>query len=417
MQFSRSLAALSMLAVASPLAMATPAIAASSTPSPSAALADWQTAWSYLPLANAAPLLAGKVVASSAPSNGATVVLFAEPTSMKYAVPGIPISLMPIARAMTASDGSWSIGVPDGTDLTQAAQPNGVINFEVRSFDGVGSDAYFFSATGSPASSARARASHVLSRVSVGGKSRVMTTDGAVPTVTLNSNTMPDQPVDAGSSSQSAARPRGIHNPAGRCVDMNITNYPTTKTVVGETYSNTAGVTASFKYSQSASSTLGVGVSGTGVLGTFKASGTTGQSASSTVTFPSLSGSGNRLYETYFYYKKFKETCAATTTSTSEWYDQATSWSGGAATEAPVSAINATNCVSQAAGSTFTKEATDARTESAGVSTLKDIGINLSSKTGFSTTSSVKYAFSAKHQLCGLNGYPANSPGALQAKA
>lgn len=183
---------------------------------------------------------------------------------------------------------------------------------------------------------------------------------------------------------------------------------------VGSAYT-AGGTTASFSYKVDTTSSVGVGISASGRVGTFKVSGTSVVTSSSTITFPSVSGTGGkRIWRTQFVFAKYKRDCVGTS------YDMtkvsAVKPAGGASYTTPSVAPTtlSENCAVFLANSTFTKSSTRASTYSA--SLAADIGIDLTSTTGYSATAKVKFTFTSGKRLCGTKGLPADTPGVLVAK-
>jgi len=64
-----------------------------------------------------------------------------------------------------------------------------------------------------------------------------------------------------------------------------------------------------FKYTSGQNSSLGIGISGSGDFGTFKATGTNSVSASSTQTFPSFTSPGKYWFRTAFKIAHYRKDC------------------------------------------------------------------------------------------------------------
>jgi hypothetical protein len=117
---------------------------------------------------------------------------------------------------------------------------------------------------------------------------------------------------------------------------------------------------------------------------------------------------------TYFNYDKYLVGC----TGSMKYQVRATSWVGGASTWVPPTAPTANYCLSYAKGTTFTKDTTTAYNFSSGADLSGAIGIDLSARTGYSSSAKVKFVFGATRHLCGTNGYPGSTtPSRLVAKA
>jgi len=183
---------------------------------------------------------------------------------------------------------------------------------------------------------------------------------------------------------------------------------------VGEGYTTT-GVSAKLTYASGSSSTLGVGFSSSGSVGSFTASGSTTVSSSATIGMSPISSVAGRYWKTQFVYSKFGYACGGASTY-SAYEVRATSFAGGAQNISVTAVPSVPYCTPMPANTTFTKSSTNASTFSGGAALAKDIGINLSARTGFTTTTKITYTFSAAHKLCGSAGYPGSSPGRLAAK-
>lgn len=73
----------------------------------------------------------------------------------------------------------------------------------------------------------------------------------------------------------------------------------------------------------------------------------------------------------------------------------------------------ATYCETYFAGSGFMKRTSTATTFSTGASTSGIIGINLSARTGYSTSAKITFSFTKDRALCGTNGHAVGTPGRL----
>ena len=180
---------------------------------------------------------------------------------------------------------------------------------------------------------------------------------------------------------------------------------------VGEAYVSN-GTTVDFGYTTGSNSSLGVAFDGGGG---FKADGTSSVSSTSSVDFAPYSGTGGVQFRTQFVYKKFRAQC---TGSEATYTVRATSYAGGTYPKpiAASSTPSASKCVVQKAKSVFTTNTSSATTFSAGVGISSDIGINLSSHTGYSKNAQLKFSFSKDSHLCGTSDYPGGTPKRLVAK-
>lgn len=189
-----------------------------------------------------------------------------------------------------------------------------------------------------------------------------------------------------------------------------IKNYGPRGVVLDATYSNVSGVKMGYTYSNGQSSSLGIGFSTNG--STWGTQGTMSRSSTVSETYASQYGPAGTKYHTEFVYKEFRQVC----TWGNNYYAEPTSFAGGAWTTS-ASSPTANYCVWQQKNSVFKEYKSSANTWSGGVSMSGAIGINLSSHTGYSTSSMLKYTFSVGHHLCGTNGYPGEVPKRLVARS
>jgi hypothetical protein len=179
---------------------------------------------------------------------------------------------------------------------------------------------------------------------------------------------------------------------------------------VGQLTSTTSsGFNARLTYAAGSSSSLGIGYSGSASYGTFSQSGTASTSNTATIGFPALTGPGSVSYRTNFTYGLYYGTGCS---PRNIFYYEArpTSFAGGATTSA-TSAPSFPYCTRYAAGSSYTKSSTSATTQTLGVSISGQLGVNLSSKTGYTTTTTISISFTSTKNLCGSSGLPGSSPG------
>jgi hypothetical protein len=128
-----------------------------------------------------------------------------------------------------------------------------------------------------------------------------------------------------------------------------------------------------------------------------------------------ISSVAGRYWKTEFVYSKFGYACGGAS-SYSAYEMRATSFAGGAQNISVTAVPSVPYCTPMPANTSFTKSSTAASTFSTGAALAGDIGINLSSKTGFTSTTKITYTFTAAHRLCGAAGYPGGSPSRLAAR-
>lgn len=286
-----------------------------------------------------------------------------------------------VAIATTDALGKFVLRLDGSKSLTQFANTNGIVNFDVVAGTG----------------SARAAFSMSQSLVQLSASEIAKSVSGA-PAEAAHV-TMALGPDAATSATRSAAVV-----PTIGCSLQKIGTYGLQWVSVGETYTH-AYSTAKFTFNASSGSSLGVAVSSGGA---FTASGTSSTSSSTTITFPTAAVSTSRIWRSQYVYDKYTDLCGHT-------YARPGAFGGSQGyliTGAPTS----TYCVVTLGGSTFERASSTASTFAGGVGIAAAIGINLSAQTGFSTSAKVAYTFSASGHICGTNGLPGSSPGRLVAK-
>jgi hypothetical protein len=196
--------------------------------------------------------------------------------------------------------------------------------------------------------------------------------------------------------------------------------------VVGALYSRARDVTAKFTYDEGQSSSLGVGFSASDQYINFSEHGTFSVSSSSGEDFRNYHGHTGHLYKTDFRYGKYRWICDVTQNGIPKqvpgaWQVQANDYAGGATASRLRKSPDAKLCVPQMADSTFHRSSSKASTFTVGASLSDDIGIDLSSQTGYDHDTSLAYTVGSEPiMICGLHGYPGGShpaPGLIVAGA
>ena len=182
--------------------------------------------------------------------------------------------------------------------------------------------------------------------------------------------------------------------------------------VVGQAYvlSNATHVQQSFVYSNGQSSTLGVGISPTGKVGSFTGSGAETTSTTATQDFPSSGSPGYIWYRTLFKVGLYHAACGtpgriADASSSSKYLVRSDGWAGGTNIEHPKTAPTAEFCSPELAGAVFITANERAVTWSAGF-TIPVVGFNAQAQTGYDTSAQLTFNFGADRQLCGTNDSP-----------
>lgn len=183
-------------------------------------------------------------------------------------------------------------------------------------------------------------------------------------------------------------------------------------TVVGQTAATTTNAQQRIYYQEDATTTFGVALK---VNGVYTMSGTTTFQASTTVNFPIYTAIGARKHRTQFKYAELS--CTYGSTQIAQISARPIAFATGTDelwTTTP--STPASNCAPYLAGSGLNKKNTTASTFSNGVSIKSKIGIDLSSRSGYSATVRHWVNFTKPGKLCGVDGVPGDAPGLMVVK-
>ncbi|WP_215814497.1 hypothetical protein [Pimelobacter sp. 30-1] len=186
-----------------------------------------------------------------------------------------------------------------------------------------------------------------------------------------------------------------------------------------------AGATTDFEYTNGATSTLGVAVSVNGTMGSWSAGGSSSLQkqvdSTSTVGFP-VKSTGYWHRKTYFRYKSYKIECwysaYGVVKRTVRYEARPSNFVGGATTVGVATPPTPPrgNCAPQEAGSRFARSSSTATTWSNGVALKNVLGVDLSSRTGYSKTAKITIEYTKAGWICGTQGDPGDTPRTLIAR-
>jgi hypothetical protein len=259
----RTVARLSSMAALGTLTLSAGAVAIAGQSNAAVAVPDHvaaiQQAWSFVPDYSASPALDTGTVRNSAGKAiaGATVVLF------PYLIaPKAGTALTPLARTVAGPDGTFTIRLPDADRAELASKRSeGVLNVHIMAFY-PGGIANWFEPIKPGASTAL--------------PARLTLRNAGTATATAATSSTPSA---VGSNCSAIGNPKirgGIPAQVGykSSADSNLAN-------------------TSFTYTDSASATEGVGISGTGPNGGFSAAGTVTQNTEGNGVFTNMPGAGS----------------------------------------------------------------------------------------------------------------------------
>lgn len=350
----------------------------------------------------AAPVLADGVLrtAGGALAGHRPVVLLAWPANDVLARlrVGDSVGLRPVSRATTDAAGRYALKLADLAALAPVTAADGLVNFELISATPTDVASWSFGA--------RVVGAHgVPALVDAGGAGRLVAHAPELrAAVHRTARTVAADAVSrqAGCTSR-LEQDLGLH-----------------KAVGGQTTSTTTGVTHRFIYGRSATSQLGVGLSGDGKVGSWKRNGTEAKASAGSQSYTAQGSTTAMRYLVQWRFAKFYVSCydPASYVTVSRYEARTTSWTGGTFYQR-VGYPGASWCVPESKGATFTQSSTKQHTFETGYAVKGVLGIDLSAQTGFSSTAEVSFDFvGASRRLCGSADYPgAGGPSQLVAKA
>lgn len=222
--------------------------------------------------------------------------------------------------------------------------------------------------------------------------------------------TVPSPAAPSVAASSPAAWPEGA---GGFCGATLSATYREVPSQVGGTFVHSKGATSSFRFTSGATGTFGVGMSGEGRFGTYAAGGTSTLTSDFSINFPTTT-QGARFHQAYVVPKKLRTTCLTPDgVPYTSWYEvRATSYAGGGSTVKGSTFKTLKYCTKLEKGHVWEKNTTTAITWSAGLQTGRVIGVNLSSRSGFSNESRLIVNPGSKdRRICGHHALPGTTEG------
>lgn len=339
-----------------------------------------------------APAVEGVVESRSGRGTAARLTLLAWPDDsiLEQLDAGEQVKLVPVAKAAAAADGSFAIRVDPAAPLGQLTSDDGTMHTTLVAEDSGTVGHYAVSLRSTGASWVEARAD----------------SEDEEPTAANATLRLQEGGEDAGDA------------PAAQdkyCTSHHMETYDPVYVLVGQAYTG-PNAKATFTYQSGAESALGVGFSSSGEFGSYEASGTMSKSSNGTLTWPQAGQWARQHYDTQYRYAKYYVSCYNGTPYPTYWYEvRPYSWAGGQRTRTATTP-GADYCTNMLAGGSFTKSTTNAVNWTNGVKLGAVVGIDLSSRTGYTTTASIKHDFVNSGQLCGTHDYPGGTPARLVGK-
>ncbi len=387
--------AVSITALVAALALAAPA---------GADEPDWLPEIADSAAVDSAPVATGVILHEDGTpfAAGSKVVLSALPSASVISALAVGESFVttPVAKGEVAADGKFALRIEDVDVLQRFADPDTrVVDLQVEAVDDLGYGLYAFSR-----------------RLVVDSGERYLIPTATLPTADAEAAAQKPQiaeidaleDVDALATLADAG---GIVDKTTICRTVLVASYPGIDVRVGATFGLSATSKAKFTYTSTAESTLGVGTSVTGSSGSWSASGTLSKSSASTTTFAQTVGRKFTGYTTNFTYGKYDQLCHDLSGGAEyhvNYFFQPIKHDGGGSPVTLATVPTATHCVDLGAGAAWSTTTATATTFSTGAAVSSVIGINLSSRTGYTTKAKITYTNSATTAkgLCGSNTTP-----------
>ena len=345
----------------------------------------------------------GKVItAGKAPARNAQVTMLAWPTDKQLAAMkvGDTFKLQVLSTTETDDDGNYALSIDSIASLAPVADWAGNVNVDIRAIDAQGTQTQV-SVPLAPTLGAAAK------QVQAGAAPRAMSDSVAadVPVMVFGKLGETTAEVEARVGKSVPAPPTGFDKD---CSTQYISDLGLHTALIGAHYDTTSYVRHDWEFNVGASTTLGVGVSPTGAQGTWKASGSVTNSASTSISWPEATA--NQHVYTDYSWGKYRTRCFDGSTLLSQSYSaRVRTLAGGASTYSPASAPAVSKCTYYAKGASMSKTQTKQTTHATGSDVSGVIGIDLSVQSGYTTASKVSYRFDEGRDLCGTKDYPASS--------
>lgn len=417
------------------LLLGTPFAEANSASPQSKAANDWLSALADSRSLEGDVVVSGKVLQKGRqkPAAGAIVHLQAWPSAEMLAAleEGESFELTPLAKTVTRPDGSFKLIVDPKVNMDRLRSANGNIDVDVVAMTKTGIVTNSFSIV--QVEEARENAFSVAQVDRKTGKvKKPMYVDLEInnPSRTKLAGTeFEDRKEDSAQSEAEAGEYAAVFN------EVQATSIPAEcnrnwpgsvkyikdlgpQTVtVGTIHTATSGKNMKFTYTTSAESSLGVGFSWSGSYGTYSSGGELSKSRSQSVGWGEYKAATSLYLNTQYSYAKYCITQPMDGTLIHFYEARPVQHLLSATTQTATLPSSTSYCRPWSSNTSGEKSTTTATKWTNGVSIKPVIGIDLSARTGYATNAKVNWTFVSAGRLCGVNGYPENSPGRLVMRA
>ncbi|KPU46375.1 hypothetical protein OXPF_00170 [Oxobacter pfennigii] len=352
------------------------------------------------------PVATGKIFKEDGvtPVANATVQLYAWPSSdeLEKLKEGDSFTRTPIGKTVSDKDGSYVLRIDPKADIEKSWSKFGSLDCEIVTLTDTGINSTSFSIMKADKEENKDKTKIIYPiDTAYADKFNGEVYNGIYADITL----VPRPPKDSFQSNDMA--------PAYSESLEEI--YPVAQWVnVGNILIGNSGYTEKFTFESGASCTIGVGFSLSGSYGSFSPSGTISRNSTSAVGFPLYSAPTARFMDTQF---KFARWVCFPGDGTWYYLVRAHQFAGGAQTSRETTIPTGGIKSSYAAGSSYIKQTNTATTWSNGARLNALIGIDLSSRCGYSSTSKLEFHFNSTGYLYGETDYAPITNGRVWVKS
>ena len=357
---------------------------------------------------------------------GAEVVMFAQPANdvLDALAVGESVGVDVVAKANTTATGTFSMRLRATNALQAYADVHNNINFTIMAVNNGEVASFATSRTiipyVAPCAACRAIDPAATGPATPASPAQLVSTsvntsiaaDVAASASTPDSISVQASPIEADAGATAAPAIGDSFDKTQTCDTTRVKTYPNGLVVLGTAHVASAAthVTSDFVYESAKSTSVGWAISTSGRIGSFKQEGMHTTSGSSEIGFPAHTAPGNWKFSGNFHFGKFKYTCRdvwSTVDHLVNYQVYATTQTVGMDTAATTFPATSTDCGAlEYGGGYYTEQKAKASelSNSANISAVvDDIGIGLTSRSGYSTSAKLTYknnATSHDRKIC-----------------
>lgn len=336
-------------------------------------------------------LVTGRMVNERGTPVGGRVTAVAWPTLEVLGAlgDGDEVKTMAVGKAEVAPDGAFLLRVDPSVPIAGYMEDDGTVNFEIRGEGGGHLGLVSFAGRLDSAANSAWVAPDWTTQA---GTARAQTL-----TLSLSDEmVVPNGP--------GAEEPKAATDKIFPCSDYVVATYNQIVDSIGEVYTG-PHATGDFQYISGSSSSLGVGYSVSGSSGSWSQNGTASASSTATIDYATQSANKKTVFRTTFQYKKYDLYYHNGAYCTHFAFEvRPSAFQGGVSQYTAASAPTASYCSNvNSVPVTLTKNTANAINFTNGLKIGGIIGIDLSTKTGFNSSTKIAFRFSSVGKLCGSN--------------